>query len=102
MMSEIIAKAKFPTPVDHDAVARDWAQRGYGCHLFVDPRGQRWLGFVHDTNELVMVTDGLLEVSVNGQTAVLEPGDEIFIPRHGIHDVINRSDGVTRWLYGYD
>jgi len=43
----------------------------------------------------------LLEVAINGQSCTLEPGDEIFIPKNGRHDVINRSDGVTRWLYGY-
>jgi mannose-6-phosphate isomerase-like protein (cupin superfamily) len=102
MTENLVTKGKFATPVNHDEVARDWALRGYGCHLFVDPPGQQWLGFVHPTNELVTVTEGLLEVSVDGQTVLLEPGDEVFIPKNGVHDVINRSSGITRWLYGYD
>jgi mannose-6-phosphate isomerase-like protein (cupin superfamily) len=102
MTDNPVTKGKFSAPVNHDVVASDWNERGYGCHLFVDPSGQQWLGFVHPTNELVTVTEGLLEVSCNGQTAILQPGDEIFIPKNGVHDVINRSDGVTRWLYGYD
>jgi quercetin dioxygenase-like cupin family protein len=102
MAENPVSKGKFSPPIDHDAVARNWRGRGYSCALFVDPPGQEWLGFVHSTNELVLVTEGLLEVSCNGQTSVLEPGDEIFIPGNRVHDVINRYDGVSRWLYGYD
>lgn len=102
MSDDLVTRGKFPTPINKMAVAQDWRARGYGCDLFVDPPGQEWLGFVHATNELVTVVDGLLEVSVDGKVAVLEPGDEVFIPRNGVHDVTNRSNGVTRWLYGYD
>ncbi len=50
-----VHKARFSVPVDRDDVARDWAARGYGCGVFVDPPGRQWNGFVHDTNELVTV-----------------------------------------------
>ncbi len=102
MPKDLVTKGKFPLPLDRDAIAWEWRQRGYGCDLFVDPPGQEWLGFVHSTNELVTVVEGVLEVRCNGQIAILEPGDEIFIPKNGVHDVINRYNGVTKWLYGYD
>jgi len=101
-VSELIARAKFPAPVDRDRVAADWRARGYSCGLFVDPPGREWNGFVHDTNELVTVAEGRLELTVAGKTLVAEPGDEVFIPRGAVHSVKNIHQATTRWLYGYD
>jgi len=98
----MIEKTKVPTPVDRDAVADDWRRRGYSCGLFVDPPGREWNGFVHGTNELVMVVEGRMELEIEGDSAVLEPGEEAFIPKGAVHSVRNRSTGTTRWLYGYD
>ena len=102
MAKYVTTKEQFSSPVDRDMVAKNWGTRGFSCNLFVDPPGQEWLGFMHATNELVTVVEGLLEVSVDGQVVILKPGDEICIPKYGVHNVINRSDGVTQWLYGYD
>jgi uncharacterized protein YdcH (DUF465 family)/quercetin dioxygenase-like cupin family protein len=99
---EHVVRQKFRVPIDHGAVAREWIQRGYSCRGFVDPPGQEWRDFVHETNELVTVVEGRLEVQMLGERHVLEPGDELFIPRSAIHTVRNIHDGTTRWLYGYD
>lgn len=102
MKQIIVDQQKFSTPVDHAAVASDWKKRGYSCNLFVDAPYQEWLGFVHSTNELVTVIDGALRVTINGQSAILNPGDEVFIAKDDVHDVVNNVDGTTRWLFGYD
>ncbi len=47
---EILTRNKFPPPVRRDAVARDWAGRGYSCALFTDPPGREWNVFVHATD----------------------------------------------------
>lgn len=101
-MTEIIRKGKFAVPVERAAVAADWAGRGYSCALFVDPPGQEWNDFVHRSNELVTVVDGQLEMWVEGEQLVAEPGDEVFIPKGATHSVTNIHSGTTRWLYGYD
>lgn len=101
-MTDIVTKEKFPAPVDRDAVAADWQARGYSCGLFVDPPGQEWNDFVHSTNELVMVAEGRLRMSVGEETVVVEPGDEVFIPKGARHSLKNIEAGTTRWLYGYD
>ena len=100
--ADIVARHRFAPPVDRDAVARDWAARGYSCGMFTDPPGCAWRDFVHATNELVTVVDGRLELTVAGATVIAEPGDEVFIPRHAVHTVRNINSGTTRWLYGYD
>ena len=99
---EPVRKAKFPQPVRRAAVAEDWQARGYDCRPFTDPPGRELNGFVHSTNELVTVLEGRLECTVSGETHVLEPGDELFIPRAAVHSVKNVTRGTTRWLFGYD
>ena len=100
-MTDLIIRNKFPAPVNHAAVIESWKERGYSCHLFTDPPGQTWNGFVHATNELVTVLDGKLELSVGNERCTAEPGDEVFIPRDAVHSVKNIAAGQTRWLFGY-
>ncbi len=83
-------------------MTRDWIQRGFSCRAFTDPPGQVWRDYVHDTDELVTVVDGRLEVAIHGENWVLAPGDELYIPHRVTHTVRNLHTGTTRWLYGYD
>lgn len=99
---EHVIRHKFRLPVDHGEVVRDWIQRGFSCGAFTDPPGREWRDYVHDTNELVTVVEGRLEVVLHGETYALEPGDELYIPRGATHTVRNIHAGTTRWLYGYD
>ena len=101
-MTDLIAKGKFPPPVDRDAVARDWNARGYGCDPFTDPPGREWRDFRHPTNELVTVVEGRLELTIGGETLIAEEGDEVYIPKDWVHSVKNIHDRTTHWLYGYD
>ena len=100
-MKELLNKKKFDLPIDRAAVSADWQARGFSCDLFVDPPGQCWEGFVHTTDELVIVVEGRLEMEVDGEVAVMEPGDEVFIPARAVHSVRNIHSGTSRWLYGY-
>ncbi len=102
MSEDLLTRGRFAATVENQTVAADWRGRGYSCQRFVDPPGQEWNDFVHDTNELVTVLEGRLEMEVAGQTVVVEPGDEVFIPRGAVHSVRNIHTGTTRWLFGYD
>ena len=98
----LLKKAKFALPVTKSAVADDWQRRGYSCDCFIDPPGREWNNFIHDCNELVTVVDGRLAMRVAGKHCVVEPGDEVSIPKGTVHSVKNIHSAVTRWLYGYD
>jgi quercetin dioxygenase-like cupin family protein len=89
------------TPISQAAVTAAWAKKGYSCALWVDAPGQQWLDFVHPTDELVLVWEGTVEFEVEGQRAILGPGDEVFIPARPRHSVWNRGDTVARWFFGY-
>ncbi|MHC4223913.1 MAG: cupin domain-containing protein [Planctomycetota bacterium] len=88
-------------PIDIDAVKRDWSARGFSCDIWTDPPGQIWAGFVHETDELVMLVEGKVEFEIEGRTARPEPGQEFFIPAGDRHTVRNVGDTTSRWLYGY-
>lgn len=89
------------TPITRENVAAAWSAEDFTCDLWVDPPGQQWLDFVHDTDELVVVREGRLEFEVEGKRAMLGPGDEVFIPAGARHSVWNRGGTTARWFYGY-
>jgi quercetin dioxygenase-like cupin family protein len=101
-MAEPVQRAKFPSPVDREAIAADWKHRGFSCQPFTDPPGREWNDFVHDTNELVSVLEGRLRLVMGGREHLLGPGDEAFIPKGSLHSVHNIHSGTTRWVFGYD
>ena len=97
-----LTRQKFLAPLNRDQVAQDWRRRGYSCDVFTDPPGREWNDFVHATNELVTVMDGKLKLTIGGKELIVEPGDEVFIPKGVLHSVKNISSSTTHWLYGYD
>ena len=101
-MSGCLTRAKFSDPLDAASVEQDWRQRGYSCHRFEDPPGQVWRDSAHSTDEVVMVLEGRLELEIDGEVFLANPGDEVFIPRDTMHTIANAADGRTAWLFGYD
>jgi quercetin dioxygenase-like cupin family protein len=89
------------TEVDRSAVERGWRERGFSCALWIDPPGQVWADFAHDTDELVMVIEGDVEFEIEGRVHRPAPGEELCIPARARHTVRNRGRAESRWLYGY-
>jgi quercetin dioxygenase-like cupin family protein len=89
------------SPVDQDAVARRWRERGFSCGLWIDPPGQVWADYVHDVDELVMVVQGKVEFEIEGTVQRPRPGEELLIPGRTSHTVRNVGDTESRWLFGY-
>jgi mannose-6-phosphate isomerase-like protein (cupin superfamily) len=87
--------------VDRERVAADWATRGFGCDLWVDPPGRRWEDFVHPTDELVMVLEGDQEFEFEGFASRPTVGEELLIPARAVHSARNVGRTTSRWLYGY-
>ncbi len=89
------------TPVDRNAVAADWRTRGFSCGLWVDPPGQVWADFVHDTDEIVMVVEGEVQFEIAGVIHRPRVGEELLIPAGAPHTVRTLGPTGSRWLYGY-
>jgi len=86
---------------DRGTVEQNWLKRGFTCGLGTDPAGQRWEGFVHNTDELVMVIDGDVEFEISGMVYHPRPGEELFIPSGAVHSVRIIGRTTAHWLYGY-
>lgn len=82
-------------------ISKRWARDGFSCETWVDPPGQAWEDFVHETDEMVYILEGQIELEVNKNIRKLEPGDEAFIPGHANHSVRNIGGTTACWLYGY-
>ena len=82
-------------------IAAQWRARGFSFGLFTDPPGQVWENFVHDTDELLMATQGEMELEMEGRTIRCEIGKEILIPAKAVHTVRNVGKTGSQWLYGY-
>lgn len=91
----LISRGKFIPPIEQATVAREWRARGYSCSVFTDPPGREWNDFVHDCNEVVTVMDGRLKLTIEGETWLLAPGDEAFIPKGAVHSVKNVHTAAT-------
>ena len=50
------------TEMNQEAIRKDWNERGFSFGIFRDPPGQVWADFVHQTDELVVLTEGEIEV----------------------------------------
>ena len=87
--------------VDRAAVSKGWRARGFTCDLWVDPPGQVWADFVHDTDELVMPVEGEIEMELGGRILRPRAGEEVLIPARTSHTVRNVGGVTSRWLYGY-
>lgn len=82
-------------------IEKEWKARGYTCGLWMDPPGQKWENFQHETEELFMLIDGDVELEINGAIQRPSKGKEIVIPAKVPHSVRNKGRTPSRWLYGY-
>jgi mannose-6-phosphate isomerase-like protein (cupin superfamily) len=87
--------------MDLTEISKGWGARGFSCDVWSDPPGQVWADFVHGVDELVMLIEGEIEVSFNGQTLRPKIGEEIVIPANASHTVRNIGKTRNRWYYGY-
>ena len=97
----VVIQRSVMSPVDQEAVAREWLARGFSCDLWVDPPGQVWEDYRHATDELVMLIVGRLELEFGGRCLRPVVGEEIQIPAGVSHTVRNIGGTTAQWLYGY-
>lgn len=78
---EFVVRHKFRTPVDHGEVSRDWHERGYSSAAWRPAAADRRPGQTYERDALIVVVQGRLDIQMHGADYVLEPGDELFIPK---------------------
>ena len=83
-----------------DKVRKDWRARGFSCDLWTDPPGQVWNGFVHPTDELVMVIEGEMEFEFEGKKNHPKVHGEVLVPAYVPHTARNLGETPAHYLYG--
>ena len=89
------------TNIIPELIKQNWNSRGYSFGVFRDPPGQVWADFVHQTNELVMLAEGEIELEIEGKTQRPLIGQEVFIPANAINTVRNVGNTNNVWYFGY-
>ena len=82
-------------------IKKDWDSRGYSFGIFKDPPGKIWADFVHRTDELVVLSEGEIEIEIEGNSEQPSIGEEVFIPANALHTVSNVGKTNNVWYYGY-
>ena len=88
--------------LDFQSICSSWREKGFSCDIWIDPPGQSWENYVHNTDELFMVMEGEMEIEISGKISHPEIGEEVFIPRGAYHSVRNIGESRAQWLYGYN
>ena len=88
--------------LDVDDVAENWSRRGFSCDVWADPPGRAWEDFAEETDLLVMVVRGDVEVEVRGKKQLMKVGEELVIPANALHTVRNVGTSKSLWLIGHD
>ena len=89
------------TTIIPELIKQNWHSRGYSFGVFRDPPGQVWADFVHQTDELVVLAEGEIEVEIEGKAERPKIGEEVFIPANTVHTVRNVEQTKIVWYYGY-
>jgi mannose-6-phosphate isomerase-like protein (cupin superfamily) len=97
-----IVRQRYTTPVAKPVVEADWDRQGFTCDWYMATSGRKWVDCSHQSNARIVVVDGRLAVTVDGERNTLGPGDELLVPRQAIHNVENVHTDTSRWLYGFD
>ena len=90
------------TTVIPDLIKQNWHSRGYSFGVFRDPPGQVWDDFIHQTDELVILAEGEIEVEIEGKCQRPQIGEEVFIPANAVHTERNIGRIYNVWYYGYN
>ena len=84
-----------------EQIKKNWESRGYSFGVFKDPPGQVWADFVHRTDELVVLSEGKIEIEIGGNSEQPSIGEEVFIPANALNTVSNVGKTNNVWYYGY-
>ena len=74
--------------MNSDLIKRDWHSSGYSFGVFRDPPVQVWADFVYQTDELVVLAEGEIEVEIEGKAERFQIGEMVFIPAKEIWKII--------------
>ncbi len=74
---------------------------GFSFDTYIDPPGQVWADFTHDTDEFVVVAAGRVDIEVGSERKLCVAGDLVLLPAGTRHTLRTTNDAGSVWHYGY-
>lgn len=87
--------------MDSAKIKSSWSTKGFSFRIWEDPPHQIWEDYRHDVDEILMLAEGEIEITLAGKALKLKVGEEILIPAGVKHTVHNTGEMNNRWYYGY-
>jgi len=77
-------------PIDASADALEKFMRylqslGYNCTQYTYPPGTCFPEHTHEVDKIDAVIQGRFEITIQGESVLLKPGDYIEVPKHTLH-----------------
>ena len=82
-----------------EQIKKEWNSRGYSYGIVKDPQGQIWEDFVHNIDELVVLSEEEIEIEVKSQQILI--GKKVLIPAKVKHTVRNFGKTINVWHYRF-
>lgn len=89
----------YALPVSPDDVRAEFPDFSFDTYL--DPPGQVWEDFMHETDEFVAVVAGRMDIEVGSERRLCVAGDLVLIPARTRHTLRTTNDAGSVWHYGY-
>lgn len=58
---------------------------GYTCHRYTYPPGTVFPEHAHDVDKIDAVLSGRLRITMDGESAILQAGDYVYVPNGTVH-----------------
>lgn len=84
-------------------LVESWQQEGFSVEHWTSPPGEAWSDAGHATDEILVILEGCLDVTIDGVLHRSEVGKPIRIPARVPHSTLNPLSKPCRmlWAYGY-
>ncbi|MEQ9001017.1 MAG: cupin domain-containing protein [Coleofasciculus sp. B1-GNL1-01] len=80
-----------------------WQNKGFICEIWTSPPGGGWSDPGHEGDEVFIVLEGEMEISLEGNKYRPKIGEEFFVPAYKSHATLNTGKVTNRfyWIHSY-
>lgn len=85
-------------------IVERWQKKGFTCEIWKSSAGQSWLDPGHETDEVFVLLEGEMEISLGGKKYRPQIGEEFLVPAQEAHRTVNTGKTTNRfyWIHGYE
>jgi len=87
-----------------DKIVDRWKKKEFTCEIWTSSPGEGWADPGHEADEVFVLLEGEMEISVGGKKHRPQIGEEFLVPAKESHRTINTGKTANRfyWIHGYE